>query len=116
MRSFAYSRTSVFQALISTNKIRVRPNDHNQILIETLENDEKKDISESTQINCFSGCPCVGRCARMEHKIIKLAFGVLEKIKRNQIEVAEKEHFKKRIENIENTLNNISNKISVLMK
>lgn len=117
MRYFARSRISVFKTFIPTYKIRVKPNDNNQILVETFASDSKKDMIENdfAPVECISGCPCAGRCSRMEKKIIKLASNVLEKIKREKYEEAEKEHYKNRIVNIEASLHDITQKLNILL-
>lgn len=118
MKYCARSRLGVFTKSIPSYLIRVKPNDQNQIYVETQNtNDKSKTITtEDETIGCFvSRCFYRGSCSRMERKIIKLAFNILEKRKQEKFEELEKEHLIQRIHCIENSLLSITQKLDVIM-
>lgn len=86
--------------------------------VETLEsNDELKNKTiENETIGCFSSKRFYKEsCVQMERKIIKLAFNILEKRKQEKFEELEKEHLIHRIQCIEISLNNITQKLDKIM-
>lgn len=118
MKYIALSRLGVFKKSIQSYLIRVKPNDQNQIYVETPEtNDEPKNNTiEDETIGCLvSRCFYSGSCSQMERKIIKLAFNILEKRKQEKFEQLEKDHLIHRIHYIENSLHSIAQKLDVIM-
>lgn len=116
MRYFARATISVFKDLMPVFQVRVKPNANNQIYVAA--NDEKKidainsDMQSIQCANCFS---CFGKCSRMDKKIVKLAFHVLEKVKMEMYEKNEKDVLKVRIGKIEHSLDIITNKLNTLL-
>lgn len=115
----ARATISVFKGLKPIFEIRVKPNANNQISVPVQIDYEKTktdviefDMPPIQCINCFS---CFGKCSRMDKKIVKLAFAVLEKIKMDKYEEIEKDLLKERIGKIENSLEIISNKLNTLL-
>ena len=86
----------------SINRIRVTPNDSNKILIMPAE-----DISVSWWIHLTF----FNRCTRMDSKIVKGAFDVLKKKRKEQTDEEEKEKFNQRISKMETTLEKIANRL-----
>lgn len=115
MRYFAREKNSVFQELKPVFRVKVLPNANNQILIPNQFDAEKE--SDDKTIKCYDCFSCFGQCSRMDSKIVKFAFGLLEKVKMEQYEEEENNLLKERISRIEVNLENIANKLnSVLNK
>lgn len=66
-------------------------------------------------LRCLTHLSCSNRCARMDAKIIKLAFQVLEKKSNEQHDEDEKEKFNRKIERMETTLDKIEEKLTDLL-
>lgn len=118
MKYFARTRLGVFKKSIPSYLFRVKPNDQNQIYVEAQESNDKSKSNtiEDETIGCFiSRCFYRGSCSRMEKKIIKLAFNILEKRKQEKFEELEKEHLIHRIHCIENSLNCITQKLDLII-
>lgn len=115
MKYFARATISVFKRLKPTFHIQVKPNANNQILVPIDSSNQKEKNameSEKQPIQCFA---CFGNCTRMDKKIMKLAFAVLEKIRMEKYEEDDKDLLKERICNIEVSLENIANKLNTLL-
>lgn len=124
MNLFARARISVFKTLITSYKIRVRPNENNQIkaqVMRTKNVDDSdsaiKDIRLTDTVGSYSktlDCcySCFGDCFRMDKKIVKLSFGVLEKVRCEQDEEDEREQLRNKLNNIEIALDNITQKLN----
>lgn len=97
--------------------IRVKPNIDNQILIPDLNSQEENSDSEDNlkPLRCLTNLSCSNRCARMDAKIIKLAFQVLDKKANEKHDENEKEKFNKRIDRMETTLDKIEEKLTNLL-
>lgn len=122
LRRFARSKINVFKMFIPAYRIHVKPNDNNLIFIETAETASengllKKENSDHdlASVGCMNGCLCAGHCSRMEKKIIKLASAVLEKVRNEKEEAAEREQYKNKIENIEASLHDLTEKLKILL-
>lgn len=117
---FTRARISIFKTLISGYKVRIRPNDNNQIKAQ-LRNaknvdarDAKIDARNQLKVLECCGChSCLGNCLRMDKKIVKLSFQILEKIRAEQDEENDKEELKIRIQSIESSLEKIMSKLNV---
>lgn len=114
MRYFAREKNSVFQELKPVFRVKVLPNATNQILIPNQYDAEKEP--EAKSIKCHDCFSCFGQCSRMDGKIMKLAFGLLEKVKMEQYEEHESNLLKERIGRIEVTLENIANKLNSILR
>lgn len=117
MKYFARSRLGVFKKSIPSYLVRVKPNDQNHIYVETVGTNDKpeRNTIKNETIGCFaSGCFFRG-CSRMEKKIIKLSFNILEKRRQEKFEELEKEHLIHRIHCIENSLHSITQKLDIIM-
>lgn len=118
VKYYARSRIGVFKKSIPSYLIRVKPNDQNQIYVKTPETnyEPKRNTIEDETIGCFiSSCFSRCSCSRMEKKIIKLAFNILEKRKQEKFEKSEKEHVIHGIRSIENSLRSITQKLDIMM-
>lgn len=119
MQYFARAKVSVFKELKPVFQVRVKPNGNNEILIPNqIEYENKIRLIETDMkpIGCTSGFSCLGGCSRMDRKIVKLAFYVLEKQKIEKFEESEKDMLKERICNIETALGNISEQLNTLLR
>lgn len=100
MKYIARENNSVFNELKPIYQVAVKPNCNNQI---SVPNDSK-------------AVTCLNRCSRMDRKIVKLAFSLFERVKMEQYEEYEKDLLKDRINQIEHSLENITNKLNTLLK
>lgn len=113
MKYFARATISVFKDLRPVFQVRVKPNSNNEISVPVEFDYEKKTIEQPIQCtNCFS---CFGKCSRMDKKIVKLAYAVLEKVKVEKFEESEKDLLNDRIGKIEVSLENITKKLNTLL-
>lgn len=118
MKYFARDTISVFKGLKPVFQIRVKPNVKNEISVPQEVDIDKKTYTIENEIpsiqcaNCFS---CFGKCSRMDKKIVKLSFAVLEKVKLERFEESEKDLLNDRISKIEISLQNITNKLITLL-
>lgn len=123
MNYLARSRISVFKALVSAYKIRIRPNENNQI--KAAQRLSKNDIdavdykagmgsSQLKALECIGCCACFGDCFRMDRKIVKSSLHVLDKLRDEREEEDDKELLKTRIEKIEQSLDQILDKLNRL--
>lgn len=113
MRFFARDTISVFKELKPTFQVRVKPNVNNQILVP--DSVDSEDKAESKQFQCYHCFSCFGRCSRMDRKIVKLAFCLLEKVKMEKYEETEKDQLKDRMRRIEVSLEHITNKLNIIL-
>lgn len=114
MRYFAREKNSVFQELKPVYQVKVLPNANNQILISNQLDAEKE--TDAKPMQCYDCFSCFGQCSRMDGRIVKLAYGVLEKVKMEQYEEDENNLLKERIGRIETTLENIANKLNSILR
>lgn len=116
MKYFARATISVFKDLMPIFQVRVKPNANNQIYV-AADDEKKLDAidSDMQSIQCASCFSCFGKCSRMDKKIVKLAFNVLEKVKMEKYEEGEKDLLKNRIGHIENSLEDIKKKLNTLL-
>lgn len=114
MRYFAREKNSVFEELKPVFRIKVLPNANNQILIPN-QFDVEKD-TDAKSIKCYDCFSCFGQCSRMDSKIVKFAFGLLEKVKMEHFEEEENNLLKERIARIEVNLENIANQLNSILK
>lgn len=123
MNYLARSRISVFKTLVSAYKIRIRPNENNQIKASqlspknTIDSVDYKIDTETDQLKaleCLRCCSCFGDCFRMDRKIVKSSLHVLEKMRSEQEEEDDKEQLKTQIRNIEQSLSEIMEKLNTL--
>lgn len=107
---------NAFEESKSLYRIRVKPNDYNQILIPDLNNhdDESVDGESSTPLRCIHFISCTDPCARMDTKIMKHAFRVLERNAIGEHVDDEREKLNTRMTEMENTLKIIVNKLDDL--
>ncbi|XP_055307771.1 transient receptor potential cation channel protein painless-like [Sitodiplosis mosellana] len=84
------------------NRIRVTPNDSNKILIMP---DEEISVSWWVHLRFCN------RCIRMDSKVVKMAFDVLKKKRKEQHDEEEREKFNKRITKMETTLEKIADRL-----
>lgn len=110
---FARDTISVFKELKPMFKVRVMPNANNQILVP--DSVDMEDKLESKPFECYHCFSCFGGCSRMDRKIIKQAFSVLEKIKMEKYEETENDHLKERIRHIESSLDKITSKLNIIL-
>lgn len=111
-------KAEIFEEPKLIHEIIIKTNDNNQILIpELISNEDETDTDESLLPLRCSGCfSCSGRCARMDSKIVKLAFQVLDKNALEEHDEHEREQFEKRITKMESTLDTIASKLNELLK
>lgn len=114
MRYFARDKNSVFLELKPVFRVKVLPNANNQILIPNQSDTEKE--TDAKAIQCYDCFSCYGQCSRMDSKIVKFAFGLLEKVKMEQYEEEENNLLKERIGRIEVSLENIANKLNSILR
>lgn len=109
---------SKFDETKSIYHIRIKPNDYNQILIPDLNTHEGvSDISDNLRpLRCIHFLTCSDPCARMDSKIVKLAFKVLEKNANEEKDENEREQINKRMTKIETTLQTILDKLNDMTK
>lgn len=107
-----------FEETKSICHLRVKPNDNNLILIPDLNSqDDASDIENNLRpLRCITHLACLDRCARMEPKIVKLAFQALNRAAEEQRDNDEKEQFNKRISKMETILEDISQKLDNVLK
>lgn len=112
------SRVDTFQEPKSIDQIRIRPNDDNQVLIPDFSSNENETESDDDlkPLRCIHGFSCSDRCARMDMKIVKLAFQVLEKNAEEENDEHEKERFNKRMTKMEHTLDTIASRLNELLQ
>lgn len=114
MRYLAREKNSVFLELAPVFRVKILPNANNQILIPN-QVDAEKDIDAKT-IKCYDCFSCFGQCSRMDSKIVKSAFGLLDKVRMEQYEEEENNMLKERIARIEVNLENIANQLNNVLK
>lgn len=109
---------SKFDELKSIYHIRVKPNDNNQILIPDLNtHEDASDMSDNLRpLRCIHILTCSDPCARMDAKIVKLSFSVLEKNAHADQDENEREQLNKRMTKMETTLQSILDKLNELTK
>lgn len=117
MNYLARSRISVFKTLVSAYKIRVRPNENNQIKAAQRSTNKEIDAvddlkagmgsSQLKALECIGCCSCFGDCFRMDRKIVKSSLHVLDKVRDEREEEDDRELLKTRIQNIEQRLDQI---------
>lgn len=107
---------NAFEESKSVYRIRVKPNDYNQILLPDLNthDDESVDGESSTPLRCIHIISCSDPCARMDSKIMKHAFQVLERNAIEEHDDDEREKLNKRMIEMENTLKIIVHKLDDL--
>lgn len=123
MNYFARTTISVFKGLEPEFEVHVKPNSNNEISVPVpikVDYEKKTNAIETDPqpVQCGS-CfllSCFGNCSRMDKKIVKLAFGVLEKVKMEKYEEAEKDLLNDRIGKIEEALETITIKLNTLLK
>ena len=107
-----------FEESKSVYHIRIKPNDNNQIFIPDLS--DHGEINETDDnlrpLLCIHHLTCSNRCTRMDSKIVKLAFQVLEKNVQEQHDEEEREKFNKRMTKMETTLETIADRLNDLLK
>lgn len=104
IKNRAWEKFSVFKQLEPQYSVTVKPNARNKISI-----DVRGDVEKSTKpipYKSFIGLPL-----RMDKKIMKSAFGVLEKVKLEKQQETEREKLNKRISKIEELLQQIKEKL-----
>lgn len=107
-----------FEESKSIYRIRVKPNDNNQILFPDLSNHrEINDTDDNLRpLLCIHHLTCSNRFTRMDSKIVKLAFQVLEKNAKEQHDAEEREKFNKRLMRMESTLDTIADRLKEILK
>lgn len=104
--------------------IRIQPYYNNRVSIFDLCCDEElsdSDDYENPKIQlkparCVHTFLCSGRCAQMNPKVVENAILLLKKKENKGLKVDEKELLNRRILNIENSLEDIVNKLNILLK
>lgn len=86
------------------------------MLIPSFQENETETDSDLKPLRCIRCFPCSGQCSRMDSKIVKLAFQVLDKNAMEEHEQNEKEEFNKRMTKMEHTLDTIANRLSELLQ
>lgn len=114
MRYFAREKNSVFQELKPVYQVKVLPNANNQILIPNHTDAEKE--TDDRPVQCYDCVSCFGHCSRMDGKIVKLAYSLLDKMRMEQYEEDENNLLKERIGRIEVTLENIANRLNSILR
>lgn len=121
MKKMARSRISLFKDFIPMYKVSVLPNVHNQVLIPIppdASNNKLTTIeSNSRTLECVSSCLYFGnQCSRMEPKIVKYSWHVLEKKVNEFDDEKEKIDLKNQISFIEKRLTDINDKLTRLLQ
>lgn len=125
MNYLARSRISVFKALVSAYKIRVLPNDNNQIkaaqrkpqnTVDTIDHMMDNATSHLKALQCIGCCGCVGDCFRMDRKIVKSSLYVLDKCRAEQDDEKDRQQLETRMRHIEHSLQQIVQRLDGLAK